>query len=504
MKTKKRTLFVKLSSKIVALVCIPNLAMTAPETFLEGFYFDSPNSYMLPWLSASGGTFRNNIDLNANFGGLTFYSGLDETNKGDRDGGITLYASPISMVLGSSNNINPDASSFNVWTSTAWGTVSALPLFQIDGSTGNSTYSGSNVRIDNGTLSVSGTITSANSPVLTSSSLSAALNSAVPPTSTAWKNAYVPKNSTATGALALGSSQATGVHSFASGTAQATGGYSSAHGASTTASGSYSLARGFNANATGNYSLAMGPYARASGHASTAFGEISHAQGNYSFTQGIKVAANSMNEVVLGRAAQSGASNTNFWHDHDALFRLGNGDLSASYLGYYYGNSDALTVLKSGHTTVGNKYWRSAVAQDANAALANPPSLTDHDGEALVVDGHTRLRGKVVIEQAQGDISMGIYCGDSSQTPDPVIHGVIPLSFSGSGGSGSIQIDGRTISVFGIGFQNGGLDNGWFEENGTEIDPYYSGEPAVLSDGKRLTITAIGEGGIGVAILPPL
>ncbi|MEN9974225.1 MAG: hypothetical protein RLZZ282_231, partial [Verrucomicrobiota bacterium] len=26
-----------------------------------------------------------------------------------------------------------------------------------------------------------------------------------------------------------------------------------------------------------------------------------------------------------------------------------------------------------------------------------------------VVEGHTRLRGKVIIEQAQGDISMGIY-----------------------------------------------------------------------------------------------
>jgi hypothetical protein len=29
--------------------------------------------------------------------------------------------------------------------------------------------------------------------------------------------------------------------------------------------------------------------------------------------------------------------------------------------------------------------------------------------EALVVEGHARLKGKVIIEQPQGDISMGIY-----------------------------------------------------------------------------------------------
>jgi hypothetical protein len=31
------------------------------------------------------------------------------------------------------------------------------------------------------------------------------------------------------------------------------------------------------------------------------------------------------------------------------------------------------------------------------------------EGRALVVEGHTVLRGKVIIEVPQGDISMGIY-----------------------------------------------------------------------------------------------
>jgi hypothetical protein len=389
---------------------------------------------------------------------------------------------------------------------TAWNLTD--PIFEIGNGTSTSALSNAITILKNGDTTISGSltalgpITSANSTVLTNSSLSTALNLTVPPTSTAWRNTYVPKKSSATGALALGSSQATGIHSFSSGSANASGAYSSAHGNSATASGSYSLARGFDVLASGEFSLAIGSSSWATGTLSTALGGASFARGNYSFTQGLRVAANSMNEVVLGRAAQAGASRPNLWYDHDAIFRLGNGDLFAAYSSYY-DKSDALTVLKNGHTTVGNKYWRRAVAQNANATLSNPPSLTDHDGEALVVDGHTRLRGKVMIEQPQGDISMGIYGGDSIQTADNVIHGVINLTSSSGSGSGSIVIDGRTISAHGIQFQGGGLDNGWFEENGQEVDPFYSGQPAVLSDGKRLSITAIGEGGIGIAILPP-
>jgi hypothetical protein len=67
--------------------------------------------------------------------------------------------------------------------------------------------------------------------------------------------------------------------------------------------------------------------------------------------------------------------------------------------------SNAISTLKNGQTTLTNKAWLA----NAETPMADPDSLTDSGGEALVVEGHTRLRGKVIIEQAQGDISMGIY-----------------------------------------------------------------------------------------------
>jgi hypothetical protein len=48
----------------------------------------------------------------------------------------------------------------------------------------------------------------------------------------------------------------------------------------------------------------------------------------------------------------------------------------------------------------------------SSTPLADPAATTDSGGEALVVEGHTRLKGKVIIEQPQGDISMGIYGGN--------------------------------------------------------------------------------------------
>ena len=86
----------------------------------------------------------------------------------------------------------------------------------------------------------------------------------------------------------------------------------------------------------------------------------------------------------------------------DGLFRVGNG--SSGNL------SDALTVLKSGQTTLTNKIWKSRDTLTV-PATADPSETdtTDSGGNALVVDGHTVLNGKVTISVAQGDISMGIY-----------------------------------------------------------------------------------------------
>ncbi|MEI8037389.1 MAG: hypothetical protein WCJ14_03260 [Verrucomicrobiota bacterium] len=115
------------------------------------------------------------------------------------------------------------------------------------------------------------------------------------------------------------------------------------------------------------------------------------------------------------------------WNEESPVFELGNGNPECgngrfngscywdeeNYYYVYEFNpielSNAITTLKNGRTTLTNKAWLASVAADASQVLADPPPATDSGGEALVVEGHTRLKGKVIIEQAQGDISMGIY-----------------------------------------------------------------------------------------------
>jgi hypothetical protein len=91
------------------------------------------------------------------------------------------------------------------------------------------------------------------------------------------------------------------------------------------------------------------------------------------------------------------------------LFELGNGapdEYDAMSMSGYFSN--AITTLKNGQTTLTNKAWLNR--DSGTSATADPSSATtDSGGEALVVEGHTRLKGKVIIEQPQGDISMGIY-----------------------------------------------------------------------------------------------
>jgi len=86
----------------------------------------------------------------------------------------------------------------------------------------------------------------------------------------------------------------------------------------------------------------------------------------------------------------------------NGLFRVGNGTATTT-------RSDALTTLWNGQTTLTNKEWKANVTANPTQLLVDPPSTTDSGGNALVVDGHTILNGKVVISVPQGDISMGIY-----------------------------------------------------------------------------------------------
>jgi len=143
----------------------------------------------------------------------------------------------------------------------------------------------------------------------------------------------------------------------------------------------------------------MGGYSSASGGYSTAMGN-SNASADFSLAAGCQAKASSYSCASFGRYNNSWGSLTS-WVESDPLLLIGNGTDSTSTT-----VSNALVTLKNGQTTLTNKEWKANVAADPSQTLADPPATTDSGGEALVVEGHTRLKGKVVIEQAQGDIPM--------------------------------------------------------------------------------------------------
>ncbi len=165
------------------------------------------------------------------------------------------------------------------------------------------------------------------------------------------------------------------------------------------------MAVGPNSAASGGRALAIGGNSSASGDDSIAIGNGTSSLGDYSTAQGAYTITESAYETATGRynLHPTPTIDTSTWSGLDGLFRVGNGDS-------YTVRSDAVSVLKNGQTTLTNKAWKAATDLDPSTVLADPGTRNDDsDGEALVVAGHTRLKGKVIIEQPQGDISMGIY-----------------------------------------------------------------------------------------------
>jgi Head domain of trimeric autotransporter adhesin len=417
-----RLLFLPLVLGFTVLPLAADPSSVAPD----GLFLGKPgtylwNTYLQAWDS---GTSRRSIEMAAVSGGIYLYSGDKESIPGAADGGITLDGGTISLVLNGVQGPNGSNTNFDVWRGSAWGI--GQPLFNINGLNGSTTFTNSNVAINNGTLTVAG------SPVLTQSSapaaisglgflknteVSVALNSATPPTSAAWLSAYIPRGNVGTattltekGNLALGSygtSIASGSNAIASGhNATASGMFSIASGTNALASGVQSVAIGQNATATGMFSQAIGNTVSATGAYSYARGSGSTAAGVFSNAIGYQSSARGRAEFVVGTGNLESPTVSNGFiaNSLNGLFRVGNGVSSA--------RSDAMTVLFNGQTTLTNKEWKtatSAAPASAAAALANPASTTDSDGNALVVEGHTLLKGKVTLAVPQGDISMGIY-----------------------------------------------------------------------------------------------
>jgi hypothetical protein len=213
---------------------------------------------------------------------------------------------------------------------------------------------------------------------------------------------------TALGASSYAASNgvAIGARAYAGPSALALGGYySDAHGYSAfvlagyenKAYGDYSAAiGGYGNNAAGTYSYALGNMAEAWSDASLAYGYYAATSSDYSMALGSK----NLSSYTYGGLFDG-------WVEDSVLFELGNG-APDGYDHYRSNLSNAITTLKNGQTTLTNKAWLNR--DSGTSATADPSSATtDSGGEALVVEGHTRLKGKVIIEEAQGDISMGIY-----------------------------------------------------------------------------------------------
>jgi hypothetical protein len=160
---------------------------------------------------------------------------------------------------------------------------------------------------------------------------------------------------------------------------------------------------GFANKAVGTYSYALGVNAWAGARAFS-LGNAAVASVPYSIALG----SQNISGATLDRDSHTPWSQSTPWDQTTVLFELGNGVPDPTFYTYGTDFSNAITTLKNGQTTLTNKAWLNR--DSGTAATADPSSATtDSGGEALVVEGHTRLKGKVIIEVAQGDISMGIY-----------------------------------------------------------------------------------------------
>jgi hypothetical protein len=160
---------------------------------------------------------------------------------------------------------------------------------------------------------------------------------------------------------------------------------------------------GFANKAVGDFSYALGINAWA-GTRAFSFGTATVASAPFSIALG----SQNISSSTLDRNSHEEWSQTPTWDETTVLFELGNGVPEPDANQWSSNCSNAITTLKNGQTTLTNKAWLN---RDSSISPTADPSsaTTDSGGEALVVEGHTRLKGKVIIEEAQGDISMGIY-----------------------------------------------------------------------------------------------
>lgn len=178
--------------------------------------------------------------------------------------------------------------------------------------------------------------------------------------------------------------------------------------------------------ATSNFAIAIGGYDTtfgnypanvSAGEGATTIGGVSNkAEGFSSFASGFWTKANAYNSIAIGSLNRGGGSSSTQWIETDPLLELGNGTAQRSATEPpSSARSNAITTLKNGQTTLENKYWDP----DAPLQESQPGQTSENESgrQALVVKGHTKLLGKVIIDKPQGDILMGVFGEPDVEVP---------------------------------------------------------------------------------------
>lgn len=344
-----------------------------------------------------------------------------------------LYGSPVSVVLASAQG-GYDDSTFDVWKGSSW-VNSTSPLFRIDGITGNSTFTGSNVSISGGTLKVGG------SDVITAATASGVLTAQKFAKFSATNTLNVPattvSTSSTTGALTVsgglgvfGDAYINSVKIGRSGVASATGNTTNIavggnalnvnEGARNVAigensmmvnvSGSDSVAVGFDAlrrTTTGNGNSALGYRAledNTTGTSNSGIGVASLAENTTGY-HNTGLGAFSLGNSVTGfRNVAVGYAAGNTIGSGPAMQAPSEG----TYLGY---QAKGLTSNETNAIVIGS----NAVGAGSNTTVIGN-SATTHThlkgktvSSSIKVSGAAEFEGSVTLSAPQGDISMGIY-----------------------------------------------------------------------------------------------
>lgn len=397
-----------LKSVVVVSGLVVAAANATPVNGTDGVEFGNSDTFIKNFF-----TYQNNLQMRSTLGGISLYAGYGDYGPTTYDGGLKLEGSPVRVVLGAAQE-SPAITegTFQIWS--AAGFPSGTPLLSIDSDAETAIYSGLDVSISDGTLTVGG------SPVVTQANVPTILGGLTGNLDIG--NGTV--SSTGSVAIGLNSPVASGSNSVAigGGTASGPGAIALAAG---TAGGPGSLVCGTGSAAWGTNSVALGPDTGALGTGSVAFASgvsesdysLAASGGNadsfgtyatalsggwtdahYSVSAGKGTKVNSFSGVALGLYNDFVSGNRLIWRGQDALLSVGNGTGDTS-------RSDAVRILKNGQTTLINKKWSSTTPLDDPDALDS----NDAGGEALNVKGHTTLEGKVTVLTRQGDISMGIY-----------------------------------------------------------------------------------------------